>query len=244
MRATTRQRTEDQLGARFGAEFHTRRGTSSQPFPQRLSRARLLHLRRRDTAANWLALTISIALYFLLAGSPAHANPMDGVRAGSLLLRGRGTSALQPALRVDTAVDAEVSGMIARVTVRQVFRNDSADWMDGVYVFPLAEKSAVNRLEMLWIDRPDGTSVRYQVSNLAVIDARTDRVALDAPVNALELVTCFPFDAVVAGGPLRYRVLAQRVLPEQHAFVAAYRRVATERAVESKVQPSTNRVML
>jgi sortase A len=96
----------------------------------------------------------------------------------------------------------------------------------------------------LWIDRPDGTSVRYRVSNLAVIDARTDRVALDAPVNALELITCYPFDAVVAGGPLRYRVLAQRVLPEQHAFVAAYRRVATERAVESKVQPSTNRVML
>lgn len=96
----------------------------------------------------------------------------------------------------------------------------------------------------LWIDRPDGTRVRYRVSNLAVIDARTDRVALDAPVNVLELVTCFPFDAVVAGGPLRYRVLAQRVLPAQHAFVAAYRRVATERAVESKVQPSAKRVTL
>jgi hypothetical protein len=79
MRATTRQRTQEQLGASFGAEFHNRRGTSAQPFPQRLSRARLLHLRRRDTAANWLALTIPIALYFLLASSPAHANPMDGV---------------------------------------------------------------------------------------------------------------------------------------------------------------------
>ena len=97
----------------------------------------------------------------------------------------------------------------------------------------------------LWIDRPDGTSVRYRVSNLSVIDARTDRVALDSPANALELVTCYPFDAVVAGGPLRYRVFAQLVLPEQHAFVAAYRRVATERAVESKVQSfANNKVML
>jgi Ca-activated chloride channel family protein len=108
----------------------------------------LLHLRRREAAANWLALTVSLTLCLLFAISPAHANPMDGVRAGSLLLRGRSTGALQPAMRVDTEVDAQVSGMIARVSVRQVFRNDGADWMDGVYVFPLAEKSAVDRLEM------------------------------------------------------------------------------------------------
>ncbi|HZF24822.1 MAG TPA: marine proteobacterial sortase target protein [Steroidobacteraceae bacterium] len=146
--STTRKRNERQLRDDFGTEFHARRGTGEQPFPQRLARARLLHLRRRDTAANWLALTISIALYFLLSSSPVHANPMDGVRAGSLLLRGRGTEALQPAMRVDTEVDAQVSGMIARVTVRQVFRNAGADWMDGVYVFPLSEKSAVDRLEM------------------------------------------------------------------------------------------------
>jgi Ca-activated chloride channel family protein len=149
MGATSRQRNERQRGEQFGVEFHTRRGTGEQPFPQRLARARLLHLRRRETAANWLALAISLAFYFfLLVGSPAHADPIDGVRAGSLLLRGRGAAALQPAMRVDTAVDAEVSGMIARVTVRQVFRNDGADWMDGVYVFPLSEKSAVDRLQM------------------------------------------------------------------------------------------------
>ena len=51
-------------------------------------------------------------------------------------------------MRVETQVDAQVNGMIARVTVRQVFRNDGEDWMDGVYVFPLSEKSAVDRLEM------------------------------------------------------------------------------------------------
>ena len=148
MRATTGHETQRQPGTFFGRAFHARRGTGDQAFALRLSRARLLHLRRRDTAANWLALTISVAFYFLIASSPAHANPMDGVRAGSLLLRGRGTGVLQPAMRVDTEVDAQVHGMIARVTVRQVFRNDGADWMDGVYVFPLSEKSAVDRLEM------------------------------------------------------------------------------------------------
>lgn len=96
----------------------------------------------------------------------------------------------------------------------------------------------------LWIDRPDGASVRYRVRELVVIDSRTDRVRLDAPVNALELVTCFPFDAVTAGGPLRYRVLADRVLPATHFLVAAYRRFGTERTVDSKVQFLANRMML
>jgi len=148
MRTTTEHDTQRQLGTPFGQAFHARRGTGEQAFPVRLSRARLLHLRRRDITANWLALAISVAFYFLLAASPAHANPMDGVRAGSLLLRGRGANVLQPAMRVETQVDAQVNGMIARVTVRQVFRNDGEDWMDGVYVFPLSEKSAVDRLEM------------------------------------------------------------------------------------------------
>ncbi len=80
MRRTTGHEAQPQPGTSFGRAFHTRRGTGDQAFSLRLSRARLLHLRRRDTAANWLALTISLALHFLLAGSPAHANALDGGR--------------------------------------------------------------------------------------------------------------------------------------------------------------------
>jgi Ca-activated chloride channel family protein len=129
-------------------QFNSRRGTGCEPFAQRLSRARLLFLRRRDTTANWLALSAAIVLYALPGWThSANANPVDGVRAGSLLLRNR-AGVMQPAVRVDTVVEAQVSGMIARVTVRQQFRNDSSDWMDAVYVFPLSEKAAVDRLEM------------------------------------------------------------------------------------------------
>ncbi|HJS22361.1 MAG TPA: marine proteobacterial sortase target protein [Steroidobacteraceae bacterium] len=130
------------------AQFTSRRGTGCEPFAQRLARARLLFLRRRETTANWLALALAISLYALFGWThTAHASPVDGVRAGSLLLRNR-SGILQPAVRVDTAVEAQVSGMIARVTVRQQFRNDSSEWMDAVYVFPLSEKAAVDRLEM------------------------------------------------------------------------------------------------
>ncbi len=154
MRSETETRRLNESADRNSwVQFNRRRGTGCEPFPQRLSRARLLFLRRRDTAANWLALAVALSLYALMGWThAAHANPVDGVRAGSLLLRNR-SGVLQSAVRVDTTVDAQVSGMIARVTVRQQFRNDSTEWMDAVYVFPLSEKAAVDRLEMRIAER-------------------------------------------------------------------------------------------
>ena len=95
----------------------------------------------------------------------------------------------------------------------------------------------------LWIDRPDGKSASYRVRNIDVVDARQQRVPLDAAADALELITCFPFDAIVPGGPMRYRVRAERVSLAAHNFVAADRRVLTEQIAESKVESPANEVM-
>lgn len=43
---------------------------------------------------------------------------------------------------------------------------------------------------------------RYTVASTQVIDSRTHRLATDT--DGLVLVTCYPFDALAAGGPLRY----------------------------------------
>ncbi|MBO6781757.1 MAG: marine proteobacterial sortase target protein [Alphaproteobacteria bacterium] len=51
-----------------------------------------------------------------------------------------------PTLSSEVVID--ISGEIARVNVRQRFRNPSKVWMEGVYVFPLPERSAVDRLVM------------------------------------------------------------------------------------------------
>ena len=52
---------------------------------------------------------------------------------------------------------------------------------------------------------------RYRVTGAAIVDrGRTDVVA-DAGEPTLTLVTCWPFDAVVPGGPLRYVVTATGV---------------------------------
>jgi len=51
----------------------------------------------------------------------------------------------------------------------------------------------------------------YRVTGTAIRDARTDRIAIRKGVEELILTTCYPFDAPIAGGPLRYLVAAQGV---------------------------------
>jgi sortase A len=48
----------------------------------------------------------------------------------------------------------------------------------------------------------------FVVTSIEVIDSRRVRIALDASEPRLTLVTCYPFDAVVPGGPLRLVVTA------------------------------------
>lgn len=51
----------------------------------------------------------------------------------------------------------------------------------------------------------------YRVVDTRIADVRRDRLALDAGQDELWLVTCWPFDAVTAGGPLRYAVRTVRI---------------------------------
>ena len=56
-----------------------------------------------------------------------------------------------------------------------------------------------------------GGTVNYQVKIIEVVDSRVATINTEQSGQTLVLVTCFPFDAVVAGGPLRYVVTADRV---------------------------------
>ena len=56
-------------------------------------------------------------------------------------------------LALETSIHAEVSGLLARVHVLQSFRNDSNDWVEGVYRFPLPDGAAVDRLTIQVGDR-------------------------------------------------------------------------------------------
>jgi sortase A len=51
---------------------------------------------------------------------------------------------------------------------------------------------------------------RYVVSGIEVVRSKDVRVLLDAGDDRLTLVTCYPFNSPVPGGPLRYVVVAKR----------------------------------
>jgi Ca-activated chloride channel family protein len=74
--------------------------------------------------------------------------PRDGVGQGQLrTLDERGKlSGFCPLKHTD--VKAEISGFLARVTVTQEFQNPTAETIEAVYLFPLPQRSAVDRLTM------------------------------------------------------------------------------------------------
>jgi sortase A len=65
--------------------------------------------------------------------------------------------------------------------------------------------------DSLRIERPDGRGHLFTVTGIDVVDARRARIVLDAETPTLTLVTCYPFDAATAGGPMRYVVTAELV---------------------------------
>ncbi|MBA5875016.1 MAG: class GN sortase [Nitrospira sp. CR1.2] len=57
----------------------------------------------------------------------------------------------------------------------------------------------------------DGHTVHYRVTDQRVLDARRDGIPMVGDGQEVVLVTCYPFDAVTPGGPLRYVVRAERI---------------------------------
>lgn len=61
------------------------------------------------------------------------------------------------------------------------------------------------------VERSDGQIVRYAVENVQIADARSSQLVIDPDENALVLVTCWPFNAIAPGGPLRYVATAYQL---------------------------------
>ena len=104
----------------------------------------------RTDIRGWLWLA---TLFFVLQAWPADAQETapDVPQAGSLLWRM--SQGYVTATSIDTAVTMKISGLVARVSVRQEFRNEGSEWTEGVYVFPLPDKAAVDRLRLHIGDR-------------------------------------------------------------------------------------------
>ena len=108
-----------------------------------------------------------LPLAFWLTGSvvdclglpPVFAQPLEpevtapSQKAGrdiqpGLTIRPMSGGPILPAPTVSTYVTTTISGLIVRTTVSQTFHNPSAEWAEGIYVFPLPEQAAVDHLRM------------------------------------------------------------------------------------------------
>lgn len=67
------------------------------------------------------------------------------------------------------------------------------------------------REDRLVVQRPNGARVVYRVVNAQILDSRKQWSAPDTDGRRLTLVTCYPFETIIPGGPLRYVVTAEEV---------------------------------
>ena len=65
--------------------------------------------------------------------------------------------------------------------------------------------------EEIVVESAPAAIARYRVTEVTVVEKDETRVLDPADSAQLTLITCYPFDAVLPGTPLRYVVIAERV---------------------------------
>jgi sortase A len=75
--------------------------------------------------------------------------------------------------------------------------------------------------DRLLLETAGGRRQAFEIDGASVVDERTARLELAGDTPRLLLVTCYPFEALVPGGPLRYLVSARAVTQLADARAAA-----------------------
>lgn len=79
---------------------------------------------------------------------PKQATSLDDVQSGQLLIKSQDNSSLYSSLLLSSDAHFDITGLMAHVSIKQNFKNDTDDYVEAIYVFPLPETAAVNRLVM------------------------------------------------------------------------------------------------
>ncbi len=101
--------------------------------------------------AQKIILLISLTLLVLTAKDAfaASETEMEKVGQGTLFYKSAHDGLLREAPMLETDIDMKVTGFINRTHLKQIFHNDSNDWVEGVYVFPLPENAAVDHMRIV-----------------------------------------------------------------------------------------------
>jgi sortase A len=81
------------------------------------------------------------------------------------------------------------------------------------------------------IQRNDGRVAFFAVTDIRIVDSGNARIALGADTPRLTLVTCYPFNAIRPGGPLRFVVTADLIAGAGHQPLPPVARAAASRRI-------------
>jgi sortase A len=65
--------------------------------------------------------------------------------------------------------------------------------------------------ELIQLQSVGGKMIVYEVSETIIVDEKQAEYLANTSENTLTLITCYPFDAIRPGGPLRYLVIAKQI---------------------------------
>lgn len=65
--------------------------------------------------------------------------------------------------------------------------------------------------ELIQLQSVGGKMIVYEVSETIIVDEKQAEYLANTSENTLTLITCYPFDAIRPGGPLRYLVIAKQL---------------------------------
>ncbi len=112
---------------------------------------------------NWKdAVIFSLAMFYTTLyhvnayAQTGHSNPVNfnDITSGMMMEFNKTTGEYNNLKLVQTDYDVEVYGLLATIKLKQTFLNDQDDWItEGVYAFPMADKSAVYQLKMIMGER-------------------------------------------------------------------------------------------
>jgi Ca-activated chloride channel family protein len=103
---------------------------------------RVMHWKHRTL----LSLAVILASLLIIRMEAAIAQEQTGQPIWGLLLHSDSGAYTQ--LAIDTDVQIDITGLIARVEITQQFSNSGSQWAEGTYRFPLPQGAAVDRMRI------------------------------------------------------------------------------------------------
>lgn len=99
----------------------------------------------------WLLPVVAFVLLFVVISAQANVDQQpdwEAISGGELWLTNDENQRIPALLTQTSMIDVKVNGLLAKVRLTQTFTNPSSEWVEGEYLFPLPEKSAIHRFEV------------------------------------------------------------------------------------------------